>query len=191
MMDWLSYEPIAISDFIFKGLIPILLFALGYKYGFRKWLREKETEQRLQRENLRYQSRLEAYRAVWTLLAYMSEKENERTIFVTRLKDENAPKGNTAIFLRTEQAQQFLRELPEVFYTQGHGILLDTETRNDLFNFRRIVYKLLDHARKGKEQPLPDRIEVRNKEVVKAARDIHHRLVVGLRQKLEGGPPLE
>ncbi len=175
-----------LPDLIFKAGVPLLLFFLGYHFGFRKWLREKETEQRLARDQMRYQSRLEAYRAAWALLAYMSEKENDRTIFVTRLADENQPDQGTACYLRTAQAEAFLKRLPEMFYTEGHGILLDTDTRNRLFEFRGIVYKILDSARQGKEQALPDRIRVQNEDTVKKARKLHETLLVHLRRQLEG-----
>ncbi|RMF24185.1 MAG: hypothetical protein D6765_12105 [Bacteroidetes bacterium] len=186
MTDWQFWTELIAG----KILLPLILFWLGYRFGIRRWLREKKEERRLKREEMQYHHRLESLRAVWGLLAYMSQKENEKTVFVKRLKKQSGPEGGSsaAWFLRTKQAHDFLERLPRIFYEQGHGILLPDEIRRDLFAFRTHIHRLLDSARQGREKPLPERIEVLNEKLPQTLNQIYDRLLLNLRKELASKP---
>lgn len=131
--------------------VTLCLGIYGFAVAFPKWKKQKEAELKMNVTQSRYQAKIEACKAVWGLLAYMSERENEKTVFVLRGTQENTIKH-----LRVPQAEEFLKILPEVFYRQGHGIFLPSSIKEDLYNFRRQIFTLLEKEkiRNGNENEL-------------------------------------
>ncbi len=120
----------------------------GFRRAFRAWERQKKREIELALEQKRYESKIEACKAAWSLLVYMSEKENERTVFVDR-----GTAQNPTYMMRPEQGIEYIKKLPEVFFDKGHGIFLPPSIRDDAYIFRSKIYKILEAA---KHNPNPD-----------------------------------
>lgn len=119
-------------------LIPIGLAVWGAIRAFRAWEKQKKREIDLLLEQQRYERKLDACQGVWPLLAYMSNKENDKTIYVKR--------SDNKWYLRKKQGQEFLQQLPEVFYAQAHGVFIPSEAKKALFYFRIMVYSILQKS---------------------------------------------
>lgn len=125
-------------DFL-QMAVPLLIFIWGFLRAYKAWERQKKKEIGLNLEQKRYESKIDACKNVWALLAYMSEKENHKTIFVDR--------NEGKYFLRKAQGEEYINKLPEVFFEKGSGIFMPREIIDDLYTFRSKIYKLLDTAR--------------------------------------------
>lgn len=133
----------------------LIVALLAYWLGYRNWLRQKKKEIYYGVEQERYKNRLAACKAAWTLLEYISQKENPKTMIVKR-----GSKDASYYVLRRAQGEEYLRVLPTVFYGQGHGICLPEEVRDLLYEARTRVYRLLEaETRRGNTTAEEIRIE--------------------------------
>ena len=111
-----------------------------------------------------------ACKAAYTLLVYLSETENGKTIFVERERK---------FYVRKPQAEAYFDRLPEMYIVEGHGKHLPKDIRKDLYLFRSFPYRILEHARSnGNDSEL---IEVTNPSILKLVRQTRHRLTQNLR----------
>ena len=155
-------------------LIPVGLAVWGFVRAFRAWERQKKREIDLLLDRQRYEQKLQACLGVWSLLAYLSGLENEKTVFVRR---------DGSWYFRRDQGRDFLANLPEIFYTAGHGVFMPKEVRNGLYEFRGIVYKMLD-AFPTDDSKTGDRMLVKNQDIIEVIPKLFQRLNKSLRLML-------
>ncbi|MEZ4942726.1 MAG: CRISPR-associated protein Csx28 [Saprospiraceae bacterium] len=178
MLDWL-FDPVKNSKPYWLELLPIVitiaLAVTGYWMAFRNWKKQKREELRILANQHREAARIAACKAVWALLAYFSEKEHSRTVFVQR---EDGQQTNW--FLRCAQAQDYLKAVEEVFFTQGHGIFMPPAIRDGMYEFRSRVYRILEHSRRQGNSD-DELIVVKNPEVIAKIQELREKLRQDLR----------
>lgn len=168
-LDWLK---------VFLG--PVVT-VLGLYYGFKAWKRQKTIEASIwvgQQEEI---AKIAACKAAWSLLAYMSEKENSKTVFVKR--------GDKLWYLRTEQGQEYFDALENVFFQGGHGLFLSAQTRDLLYSFRTMTRRVLDKQRdtEGSLEGI-EQIKIENIELITEIQGIFTKLGEKLREELKNRP---
>lgn len=183
MLDWL-FDPVKDSKpYWLELLTPCITIALafvGYWWGFKVWKKQKQEELRIAAGQQREAARIAACKAVWGLLAYMSEKENERTVFIKRGTKE-APTWH----LRAQQGQAYIQQVAEVFFAQGHGIFMSPEVRNDVYEFRSRIYTLMEADKHQHGELLEEKmITVNNPHVIEKVVELRERLRVQLKTLL-------
>jgi hypothetical protein len=78
-----------------------------------------------------------ACKAALTLLVYMSEQENDNTIFI---------RDSGKYYLRRAQGEAFINKLSDIYLAQGHGLFMPKLVRDNLYTFRSFVFRILEHA---------------------------------------------
>ncbi len=181
MFDWL-FHPVKDSKPYWLELLPplvtIALAVVGYWWGFRVWKKQKQEELRIAKNQQREAARIAACKAVWSLLAYMSEKEHSKTVFVAR-----GDAQQKTWHLRRTQAEDYLKQIEEVFFTQGHGIFMPPEVRDDVYEFRSRVYRLLESANRQSDTS-SELVTVTNPDVIEKVVELRGRLNKQLREQM-------
>lgn len=78
--------------------------------------------------------KIDALEKVWTLLAYMSDRESDYAIFFWRLKKDNPDKKD--YFMHIGRLRELLRvKIGEVYFMQHAGLFLPHEVRDLLFAY--------------------------------------------------------
>lgn len=147
--------------------------------GFIVWKKQKAAELKYGIEEIRYKNKLDAHKAIWSLLRYLSQKENEKTIVIRRGNEQ----GTVSYFLRQKQANEFLSLLPEIFYDQGHGIFLEKQIKKLLFEYRTQIYRFLDSERGTSDQM----IKIKKEELAQQLNNIYDQLNFHLRNEVQEG----
>lgn len=181
------YTAVAPVDGWLKIGIQSLMLALSvvgtayFAYLFAVKKLRRETPLLIERE--KYNRTLNALQQCWTLLAYMSEVENDKSILIYQ-----QPKGSKerTYYLRRQQADSFMKLLPDLFYTQGHGLYLPREVRPLLYQYRAQLYGILLREKNDTQQS----IKLDNAEMIKSMLDTHQQLVVILRKHAGLNDPL-
>lgn len=166
MIFWFEFAKIFIGP-----LTTLAVALLGYFLAYRNWRRQKNKE-------IEYSGKLAAYRAAWSLLAYMSEKENPKTVFVKR-----GTSDQPQYLLRRQQADAYLADLPKVFFEQGHGLLMSESVKEGLFRFRSLIYRILDAERQSGDA-MAD-IVVRNEHIAGEVANLREALSKELRAQVK------
>lgn len=150
--------------------LSVVLAAIGaVAWGHIYWRKQKLEEGKYLQRNAQYQSEVNAAKAVWGLLRYISESDHDDNILRRGEMDEE---GNKIYYFRPKQATLFMKELMELFYTQGHGLFIDKDTKLLIFELRSQMYGWYHVATKSKQ----DEMKITNKEKL-------HRIVV-IREEL-------
>lgn len=184
MFDWL-FDPVKDTkpywmEFV-SPTVTLLLAGIGYWWSIRVWKVQKALEVRLAAGQHREASRIAACKAVWGLLAYMSEKENSKTVFVAR-GDEQKKTWH----LRREQGIDYINQVERVFFGDGHGIFMPKDIRDGMYEFRSRIYRLLEkESRKGNEDSF---ITIENEEVVQKVKELFAQLNQRLREEIAKNP---
>jgi hypothetical protein len=144
---WVDFLQIAIT---------VALAVWGYLRAFKAWERQKKREIDLQFDQKRFESRIEACKGIWALLAYLSMWENEQTLFVKR---------GGKWYLRKDQGVEYLKKLPEVFFVKGFGVFMPVTVKEGLYKVRGIVYSIIDEA--SHKNSGENEIELKNQELPK------------------------
>ncbi|MBN8683904.1 MAG: hypothetical protein J0L99_14775 [Chitinophagales bacterium] len=191
MIDWL-WHPVKDSkpywmEFVGPTLT-LLLAIFGYWWALKVWKKQKSIEQHIWSGQQVETARVAACKAVWGLLAFMSEKEHSKTVFVKR--GDNQHKTN---HLRVAQAKEYLQKIEEVWFLQGHGLLISQGVRDDIFEFRSRVYRFLEKEQRkvGAGNELPDLIEVEEERLVSEVAALRERLNTTLRKEIGKGLHVE
>lgn len=154
----------------------IALAYVGFQYAIRQL--KKESIENVQRK--KYDYILEAHKQIYQLLAYTTDTENAKSILLWERTGSGANKIDT-YFLRKENAEAFLQELPTQFYGNGHGLFLDPEINELLFEYRNHIYGILLKTKNETEST----IKLDNPELVKKLKVIHQDLSVKIREKIK------
>lgn len=137
--------------FLTAGLVFLAAFSLAVtfyiavkanRWAHKYWRKQKEEELNYQLDALRYKSRLEAAKAAWGLLAFLSEKENEKSFLAYR-----GSREKPEVYFNLDRGRDYLNALSEIFYDQGHGIFLTKEINQEIFHVRTNVYAILNKER--------------------------------------------
>ncbi len=126
-----------------------------------------------------YQNKVEATKAVWALMAYLSQKEIPNAIFILEGK-----KPNKLYMMRKAQAEAFLKRLPEVFYDEGHGLFLSKEVKRRLFKFHTLVQNIW-FAEFYDKQDVAGSIHVKNEKIRPEVNRIQEELLELLKAMIE------
>lgn len=152
----------------------VVLAYLTYKYAIKKM--KRESVENIERK--KYESILLSYQQIYQLLAYTTDTENPKSILIW---DKNAEeKAGIRYFIRKENLNEFLKELPIYYYDKGCGLFLSKEVSALLFEYRSILYGF-SLATKANEKSI---IEVENIEMVKRMIEIHQELVNQIRNNI-------
>lgn len=182
MLDWL-FHPVGDSKPYWMELLPslltVLIAAFGYWWGFKIWRKQKHEELRIAANQQRETARIAACKAVWGLLSYLSEKENEDTVFVKR-----GTADNVTWHLRRAQGVQYIKTLAQVFFEQGHGIFMPKDIRDGVYEFRSRVFRILEKDMRSSGDMENDMILVNNLEVISKVQELRDLLNKRLRQEV-------
>lgn len=159
-------------DFI-QISIPLLLFIWGFLRAFNAWERQKKREIELGLEQKRYESKIEACKEIWSLLAYLSQWENDKVVFLRREKK---------YYFRKKQGIEFIQKLQETFFEKGYGVFMPKDVLSNLYHFRGIVYKMADKM--THDHPSEETMEVTNPEIEKTIADDFEKIRSSLKNML-------
>jgi len=132
------------------GLEPLVILILGvltYVWGHKVWQKQKAEENLIRIEQKKYDAKVEAYKAAWSLIVFFSENDSPDNILKRGELDEN---GNKKFYFRHKQAGIYFDKLQEFFFKQGHGLFLPKEIKSKLFELRSLFYGLCHVAQKQK-----------------------------------------
>ncbi len=99
-------------------------------------------------EKLKYEAILKANVRCFSLLAYLSETENELSVF-TWVQDKQTKEKE--YFVNVKNYELFMQQLRIIFYDEGNGIYLSKEVLTDLFKCRSILYGFTLSTKDGTE----------------------------------------
>jgi hypothetical protein len=74
-------------ELITSVLLPVISLVMvycGYRWSFKNLEKQKQVELRIAADQNVQSAKIAACKAVWSMLAYMSEKENSKTVFLKR-----------------------------------------------------------------------------------------------------------
>lgn len=138
-------------------------------WGHKYWRKQKKEEGIYLQKQTLYHERLNAGKAVWSLLRYISENDHDDNVFRRGELDAN---GDKIFYFRPMQAKRYMEDLNEVFYCKGYGLYLDSETKNMIFELRSQLYAWYHVALKSGKDEMP----ISNKEKLKRVWEIRNLL---------------
>jgi hypothetical protein len=157
------------------SVITFLLVALSYWYMIKK--RKPENRDNTI-ECKKYEAILSSYQSIYKLLAYTSNTENNNSILME--ERENTESCQSHYYFRKDNILKFLEELSKEFYELGHGIFISPEVSTLLFEYRNILYTLLEESRNRNGKVL----QITNPKLVQRMKSIHAELSVKIRQHI-------
>jgi hypothetical protein len=155
---------------LLEPLVLIILGVFGYCLGLKIWRKQKKEEGKYLIEQKKFEARIDACKAAWSMLTYFSENDSDLNMLRRGETDEQ---GDKIYYFRHAQAKQFFDALHKIFFTEGHGLFLSKEVKNILFEMRSQMYGLYHIALKSNE---PE-IKIQNKELVKRVVEIREELI--------------
>lgn len=164
-------------DILLEPAVLLFLGFLGYWWGHRIWKKQKLEESRYLIEQKKYEARIEACKAAWSLLVYFSENDSAMNVLRRGETDED---GDKIYYFRHKQAEQFFDALQIIFFTDGHGLFLSKEVKSLIYELRSLMYGLYHNALKSRETEM----KIMNKDLVKRIVTIREELVRLLREQI-------
>lgn len=123
---------------LLSGVVTGVVTGVVMLFGLWIWHCKRRSEPRYQSINYLNQKRLDGLLRVWSLLGYLTEVENARSVLIWKRQG-----GQTRWYLRLRQAREYIEELSEVFYAEGHGLLVDSQVKERLYEYRGLVYGVM------------------------------------------------
>ena len=123
----------------FRLITSLFVVVIGAVLAHKYWKTQKQIENEHAVEKMRYDSKVEASKAIWALLEYFSEKEYPKTIIVNR-----GTKEKPEFYCRIDRAKRFIQDLPRVYFKKGYGALLTDEVENKMMTLRTKFYRLIE-----------------------------------------------
>lgn len=169
MKEWLGIllEPLAV----------IVAVAITLWWGHKYWRKQKNEEGLFLQKQKLYEAKLEAVKAVWGLIIFFSENDNDKNMFLRGGKN---GQGEKEIYFRADQAKQFFDQLNIVFFEQGHGAFLEKEIKSLIFELRSQAYAWYHIASKSPER----KIVIANAQKYDRIVEIREQLIKTLRELL-------
>lgn len=120
-------------------LVTVIIALIVQRWTIKYWHKQKQHEINYSLETAKYMAMLESARAAWSLLAYLTEKENGKCLLSYK-----GTKESPEVYFNLERGKEFLQAVSEVFYYHGHGIFLTSEIKAEIFHVRTNVFKIID-----------------------------------------------
>lgn len=169
MQEWLKVfaEPLSV---VFAAIVAVV-------WGHLYWRKQKQEEGKYLQRNAQYESKVNAAKAVWSILRYISESDHDDNILRRGELDEE---GNKIYYFRPKQATLFMKELIDLFYTHGHGLFIDKEIKELIFELRSQMYGWYHVATKSKQEEM----KITNKEKLHRITTIREELNKKLKEQI-------
>lgn len=156
------------------SIVAIVVACLAYLFA-KKNMRY-ETKIRLDR--FRKEKVLEAGMAFWGLLSYTTQSENQLSI-IRWERDKDS--SNTRYFINTNNAHEFITKLNIINYEKGHGLFLGSETRDQFYEYRNILYGFLLATKDSRETE----VLATNEEMIQRMKQIHDKAIILLKEEMK------
>lgn len=140
-------EKMELAGLVIRGLSLVLtgiIAYLGYNWAHRNWVRQKAIEHDYQQQQLRFDTKIAAYKGAWSLISYMGQMDNPKAMFYKSWEQ-----GKEQLCLFPERIVLFNEAIERVFFAEGHGVLLPKAYKDLLFPYRTKVNRL--RYQKGKQ----------------------------------------
>ncbi|MEM8527725.1 MAG: hypothetical protein AAGG68_23995 [Bacteroidota bacterium] len=164
---------VSIGSAVVSAVVLLYIAIRGYQKGFKVWLQQKKEERKIAVT----ESRIEAFKAVWSLIEYYPVKKQFKE--KSFIKKEKISGASDKYFLIPKKAKEFINRVSEIFYEQGHGIFLDASIRDALFDIRDEAVELL-----RKYGEVEESIEFNDAECRKKMNDAREILIKKLREEV-------
>ncbi len=127
---------------------------------------------------------INALEAVWTLLAYLSDKKSAKAIIHWK---RNSQAGTTQYFYHFANLEYFmLHALSEVFYQQHAGLFISDQLRDLLYAYRSVVAGFyFPHHKTADSEAEPELTLIKKPEQVEKLKSIYTALNACLREELK------
>ena len=126
-------------------LATFVIAVLANKWAHSYWRKQKKEEIDYQLHSLRAKGYFEAAKAVWGLLAFVTEKENGKCLLIYK-----GTKDKPLVYFDIDRGRAYLHKLSEVYFDEGHGIFITKEMKQYIFHIRTNVFRIIDkEARRG------------------------------------------
>ncbi len=108
---------LAIGTSLLNIFVIIGLAWLGYKWGFKNWLKQKREESKIQERQRYYESKIEACKAAWGLLGYCFDVPNEKTFIIFEMEGRDKK-----YFFLPLKAEVFINDFEKFFFEESHSL---------------------------------------------------------------------
>ena len=153
-----------------KVFVPVignlLIFALGF-FLLRKKL---FTENVSSLEKLKYEKVLKSHEKVWDLLAYLSEKNVDKSIFTVKGKE---------VQMNRENAEAYIKKSSETMYNEGAGLYISKEVIQLLYTYQGFLKGILKHSIPGDKI-----IPIKREDTLSDARKHYENLNIAIKQSI-------
>ena len=163
--------------YVLAGQLAVTVFIafMANRWAMKYWRRQKKEEIEFQLHGLKAQGYLDAAKAVWGLLAYLTEKENGKCLL-----NYKGTKDKPEVYFNLERGRDYINKLSEVFFDQGHGIFLTKELKQEIFHIRTHVYSIID--KENRRGILQGEVLLENQHMIDFFREHNDKLRIMVRQ---------
>ena len=155
-----------------QPLAIVVAAILAYWFAVRKL--RKETREGLQKA--KYDKMLEANQKAWSLLAFITDKENANSLYTFTRQGKK-----DTFFIHKRNAERFLEVYAELLFAQGSGLFLSQDVIALFAECRGIVYGFLLKEKNN----VQDTVKVENEEMITTIHRIYEELIAEIRQSVE------
>jgi hypothetical protein len=147
--------------------------------GVIVWHHQKRYQAVYESKSYLNQKRLDALMKAWSLLAYITEKDNPKAV----LQADTNSAGTREIYIRREQAREYMIGLSEMFYESGYGLFLESNIKKLFYEYRGLLYGVLlkEKGKHAADEP----IKIEQEQMVVRIKEIYDELNAELRKKRE------
>lgn len=150
-------------------LLTVLIVIWANRLAMKYWRKQKKEEIDFQLHGLKAEAYLDAAKAAWALLAYVTEKENGKCLLIYK-----GTKDKPEIYFHLERGKEYLHRLSQMFYDEGHGIFLTKEIKHEIFHIRTNVYRIID--KENRRGVITGEVLLENKELIEFFRGSYEKL---------------
>ncbi len=145
---------------------------LTFRYAILKL--KKETAENIQKA--KYEKILEAHQRAWSLLAYITDKENKHSVYHMERSG-----GIDSFFLQTHNAKAFIAQYATIVWEEGHGLYLAHEVVALLAEYRGQLYGILLSEKNNTATSIP----IASTDLINRLRNIHQQLIIEIRKAIQ------
>jgi hypothetical protein len=160
-----------------SGGFTLVGISIAAYLAYRFAIRQKRMETFIGLEQLKYQRKLVALEGCWKLIAYTTDTENEKSIITW----EQLKGKEKAYCLNVPNAKGFINELANFNYGSGLGIYLSKAVKEQLFEYRSMVYGFLLKEKDNQSNT----IKIEKTELAAKMISIHQALVTQLKAETD------
>lgn len=153
-----------------KIIVPVLGNMLIFIAGFFLLKKKLFTENIASLQKTKYEKVLDAHEKVWNLLAYLSEKHPEKSIFTVKGKE---------VQMNRDNAESYIKECTYIMYTNGTGLYISKEVINKIFTYRGFLEGIIKHS-----VPEEKIISIKREDTLKDARKHYEELNAEIKKSI-------